>query len=126
MIQHATAGLWRNGATSSSNRQYFRARGRARSGADVNAKYGIDPGAVPYTFVFDQCEPFHAKVISATAGEAPHVLDSSLHHEHRTAFNIEEHYTPTAGAIDHVFGLCQFLGFRFAPRIKNLTERPVI
>ncbi len=24
---------------------------------------------------------------------------------------------------DHVFGLCHLLGFRFAPRIKDLKER---
>ena len=31
--------------------------------------------------------------------------------------------TPTAGAIDHVFGLCQLLGFLFAPRIRDLADR---
>ena len=31
--------------------------------------------------------------------------------------------TPTtAGAIDHVFGLCHLLGFRFAPRIRDLAD----
>ena len=29
----------------------------------------------------------------------------------------------TAGAIDHVFGLCHLLGFRFAPRIRDLADR---
>jgi len=36
---------------------------------------------------------------------------------------IREHYTDTAGAIDHVFGLCHLLGFRFAPRIRDLADR---
>jgi TnpA family transposase len=36
---------------------------------------------------------------------------------------IAEHYTDTAGATDHVFGLCHLLGFRFAPRIKDLKDR---
>jgi len=121
--KHPMAGLWGDGTTSSSDGQYFRAGGRARSGGDVNSKYGIDPGAVLYTFVSDQYDPFHTKVISATAGEAPHVLDGLLHHEHRTALNIQEHYTDTAGATDHVFGLCHLLGFRFAPRIKDLKDR---
>jgi TnpA family transposase len=35
---------------------------------------------------------------------------------------IHEHYTDTAGAIDHVFGLCHLLGFRFAPRIRDLAD----
>lgn len=33
-----------------------------------------------------------------------------------------EHYTDTAGFTDHVFGLMHFLGFRFAPRIRDLGE----
>jgi TnpA family transposase len=36
---------------------------------------------------------------------------------------IREHYTDTAGAIEHVFGLCHLLGFRFAPRIRDLADR---
>ncbi|MDZ3751422.1 Tn3 family transposase, partial [Klebsiella pneumoniae] len=33
---------------------------------------------------------------------------------------IEEHYTDTAGFTDHVFALMHLLGFRFAPRIRDL------
>jgi TnpA family transposase len=44
-----------------------------------------------------------------------------LHHE--CSLDIREHYTDTAGAIDHVFGLCHLLGFRFAPRIRDLADR---
>jgi TnpA family transposase len=36
---------------------------------------------------------------------------------------IEEHYTDTAGFTDHVFALCHLLGFRFAPRIRDLADR---
>ena len=36
---------------------------------------------------------------------------------------IREHYTDTAGATDHVFGLCHLLGFRFAPRLRDLADR---
>ncbi|MCZ0184966.1 Tn3 family transposase, partial [Escherichia coli] len=32
------------------------------------------------------------------------------------------HYTDTAGFTDHVFGLMHLLGFRFAPRIRDLGE----
>ena len=35
---------------------------------------------------------------------------------------IEEHYTDTAGFTDHVFGLMHLLGFRFAPRIRDLGD----
>ena len=42
---------------------------------------------------------------------------------HQTDLRIREHYTDTAGATDHVFGLCCLLGFLFAPRIKDLKDR---
>jgi TnpA family transposase len=54
---------------------------------------------------------------------APYVLDGLHHHAHQTDLRISEHYTDTAGATDHVFGLCHLLGYRFAPRIKDLKER---
>ena len=36
---------------------------------------------------------------------------------------VVEHVEQAAGAIDHVFGLCHLLGFRFAPRIRDLADR---
>ena len=60
-------------------------------------------------------------MIAATASEAPHVLDGLLYHQ--TGLSIEEHYTDTGGVTDHVFGLCHLLGFRFAPRIRDLKDR---
>jgi TnpA family transposase len=120
---HPMAAIWDDGTTSSSDGQYFRAGGRAGAGGSVNAKYGIEPGAVIYTHVSGQYGPFHTRVISATMSEAPHVLDGLLHHVHQTDLRIAEHYTDTAGATDHVFGLCHLLGYRFAPRIKDLRER---
>ena len=117
------ASLWDDGTTSSSDGQYFRAGGRAGGGGAVNAKYGIDPGFVIYTHVSGRYDPFYTKVIAATVSEAPHVLDGLMHHAHQTDLRIAEHYTDTAGATDHVFGLCHLLGFRFAPRIKDLKDR---
>jgi TnpA family transposase len=70
--------------------------------------YGTDPGVLFHTHVSDQYGPFHSKVIPATIGEAPHVLDGLLHHG--TTLEIKEHYTDTGGANDHVFGLCHLLG----------------
>ena len=65
--------------------------------------------------------PFHTKVIAATAGEAPHVLDGLLYHQSGLA--IEEHAVDTGGASDHVFGLMPFFGYRFAPRLRDLPDR---
>ena len=121
--RHPMAAIWDDGTTSSSDGQYFRAGGRAGAGGSVNAKYGIDPGAVLYAHVSGHYEPFHTRVISATMSEAPYVLDGLHHHAHQTDLRIVEHYTDTAGATDHVFGLCHLLGYRFAPRIKDLKDR---
>lgn len=41
---------------------------------------------------------------------------------HESELRIEEHYTDTAGFTDHVFGLMHLLGFRFAPRIRDLKD----
>jgi TnpA family transposase len=120
---HPMATIWDDGTTSSSDGQYFRAGGRAGAGGSVNAKYGIDPGAVLYTHVSGHYGPFYTRVISATMSEAPYVLDGLHHHAHQTDLRIVEHYTDTAGATDHVFGLCHLLGYRFAPRIKDLKDR---
>ncbi|KXY71180.1 hypothetical protein AT270_24855 [Bacillus cereus] len=35
---------------------------------------------------------------------------------------IEKHYTDTAGYTDQVFGLTHLLGFRFAPRLRDLSS----
>lgn len=36
---------------------------------------------------------------------------------------IEEHYTDTSGFTDHVFALMHLLGFRFAPRIRDMKDK---
>lgn len=63
---------------------------------------------------------FYSKVINTNARDAVHVIDGLLHHE--TDLTIEEHYTDTAGYTDQVFGLTQLLGFRFAPRLRDLSD----
>lgn len=74
-----------------------------------------------YTHISDQYAPFHTKVINSPVRDATHVLDGLLYHE--SELRIEEHYTDTAGFTDHVFALCHFLGFEFAPRIGDLADK---
>jgi TnpA family transposase len=121
--KHPMAAGWDDGSTASSDGQYFRAGGHGGASGSVNAKYSIDPGFVVYTHVSGHYGPFYTRVISATVSEAPYVLDGLMHHVHQTDLRIREHYTDTAGATDHVFGLCCLLGFLFAPRIKDLKDR---
>ena len=52
--------------------------------------------------------------------ESTYVLDGLLYHE--SDLKVEEHYTDTAGFTDHVFALMHLLGFKFAPRIRDLGE----
>jgi Tn3 transposase DDE domain len=63
----------------------------------------------------DQYAPFHTKAINVGVRDATYVLDGLLYHE--SDIRIEEHY------IDHVFALMHLLGFRFAPRIRDLADK---
>ena len=115
------AKYWGEGTTSSSDGQRYRAGGHGGSAGQVNARYGNEPGVLFYTHVSDQYAPFHTKVINATVRDATHVLDGLLYHE--SDLRIEEHYTDTAGFTDHVFALFHVVGFRFAPRIRDLADK---
>lgn len=115
--------VWGDGTTSSSDGQFFRAGGRGEASADINMRYGTNPGVKFYTHVSDQYGPFSSTVISATASEAPFVIDGLL--RDRSGLSIEEHYVDTGGATDHVFALCYLLGFRFAPRLRNFKGRKI-
>ena len=96
----------------------------ARPGGNVNPKYGSDPGVTFYTHVSDQYAPFHTKVINVGVRDATYVLDGLLYHE--SDLRIEEHYTDTGGFTDHVFALMHLLGFRFAPRIRDLADKRLV
>jgi TnpA family transposase len=113
--------VWGDGTTSSSDGQFFQAGGRGEAIGEVSARHGNEPGVAFYTHISDQFGPFHTKVIAAAASEAPHVLDGLLYHQ--TGLQIVEHYTDTGGTTDHVFGLCAMLGFRFAPRLRDIKDR---
>lgn len=115
------AAVWGQGTTSSSDGQFFRSGKRGSGAGDFNAKYGVDPGFSFYTHVSDQHGPYHATVISAATHEAPFVLDGLLHHG--TGLEVDMHFTDTGGATDHVFALCQMLGFRFCPRLRDFGDR---
>jgi len=119
--RHPFATNWGDGTTSSSDGQRFKAGGQAERTGNVNPKYGSEPGVLFYTHISDQYAPFHSKVINVGVRDATYVLDGLLYHE--SDLRIEEHYTDTAGFTDHVFALMHLLGFRFAPRIRDLAEK---
>ncbi len=59
-------------------------------------------------------------MVNVGVRDSTYVLDGLLYHE--SDLRIEEHYTDTAGFTDHVFALMHLLGFRFAPRIRDLGD----
>jgi len=122
-VQHPFADLWGDGTTSSSDGQNFKTGGQGKFSGQVNLKYGQKPGVQLYTHISDQYSPYHVQVISAGIRDSTHVLDGLLHHE--SDLRIEEHYTDTAGFTDHVFALMHLLGFRFAPRIRDLNDKRI-
>ena len=114
------AALWGDGTTSSSDGQHYKTGAHGNRHGRVNKRYGHAPGVTFYTHVSDQYAPFHTKIISANKRDATFVLDGLLYHE--SDLNIEEHYTDTHGYTEHVFALWALLGFKFAPRIRDITD----
>ncbi|HOG03288.1 MAG TPA: Tn3 family transposase, partial [Accumulibacter sp.] len=124
-FRHPFAKHWGDSTTSSSDGQNFRTGSKAESTGHINPKYGSSPGRTFYTHISDQYAPFHTKVVNVGLRDSTYVLDGLLYHE--SDLRIEEHYTDTAGFTDHVFALMHLLGFRFAPRIRDLGDtRPYI
>lgn len=114
------AAWWGEGTTSSSDGQNFKVGNKAESTGHINPKYGSEPGRTFYTHISDQYAPFSSKVVNVGVRDSTYVLDGLLYHE--SDLRIEEHYTDTAGFTDHVFALMHLLGFRFAPRIRDLGD----
>lgn len=110
---------WGDGSTSSSDGMRVQI-GVSSLHADSNPHYATGKGATMYRFISNQFSSFYTKVINTNARDAVHVIDGLLCHE--TELKIEEHYTDTAGYTDQVFGLSHLLGFRFAPRIRDVSE----
>ncbi|AFZ56750.1 Tn3 family transposase [Anabaena cylindrica] len=115
------AAYWGDGTTSSSDGQRFKAGGHRSFNEEINAKYGKDRSVIFYTHISDQYVPFHVKVINATVRDASYVLDGLLYHE--SDLQIQEHYTDTSGYTEQVFAMCHLLGFRFAPRMRDLPDK---
>jgi TnpA family transposase len=114
---------WGEGRTSSSDGQVFFAGGPKDALSQPNARYGRDRGVVFYTHVSDQYAPFYSKVINTTVRDATYVLDGLLYHEFD--LDLREHHSDTEGFTDQVFGATHLLGYRFAPRIRNMKRTKI-
>jgi TnpA family transposase len=87
--------------------QFFRASDRAAKRGDINLHYGSEPGSKFYSHLSDQYGYFSILPISPTESEAAYVLDGLFDQD--TALDIQEHFTDTGGASDHIFGLFAFV-----------------
>ena len=112
------ARVWGSAERTSSDGQFFPS---GRSSGQANPKYGTDPGLKIYSFLSGQYGSFDAKVIGATAGEAPFVLDGLV--GNAAQFNPLVHYVDTGGVSDHVFALFHLLGLFLVPRLRDFPDR---
>src|SRR3546814_8761010 len=60
-------------------------------------------------------------VIPATVSEAPYILHGLLMND--AGRRVRQHFADTGGFTDHVFAACSLLGYRFAPRIRDLPQK---
>lgn len=112
------ATFWGQGQSASSDGQFFLATEQGEAMNMINAKYGGIPGLKGYSHVSDQYAPFATQVIPATVSEAPFILDGLLMND--AGQRVRQHFADTGGFTDHVFAACALLGYRFAPRIRDL------
>lgn len=117
------ATLWGPGTTASSDGQFFPTTRQGEAMNLVNARYGNEPGLKAYTHVSDRFGPFATQIIPATVNEAPYILDGLLLNE--TGRRIREQYADTGGFTDHLFAVTSILGYRFAPRIRDLHSKRI-
>ena len=113
---------WGEGKTSSSDGQRFRVRGESLF-AGYNPRYfaGYKRGITVLTHISDIKTPFYTQIVPVTVREAGYVLDGLL--GHGTSLRIEQHFVDTAGFTELGMSLCHLLGFRLAPRIKDLGRQ---
>lgn len=98
-----------------------RAIGLGSGAATSILHYGSEPGSELYSHLSDQYGYFSILPISPTKSEAAYVLHGLFDQD--TIFDVQEHFTDTGGASDHVFGLFALIGKRFAPRLRNFKDR---
>lgn len=89
--------------------------------ANYSFKYhGNAKGVTAYNFLDERELSWDGNVISSGEKEAHYVIDGLMHND---VVKSDIHSTDTDGYSEVVFGVMHLLGFRFAPRLKNLKKR---
>jgi len=112
--------LFGDGKTSSSDGIRFGMAASDLGGRHIPRYFGRRRGLTLYNHVNNRGEQYWIDVVNCTMREATYVLDGLLYQD---APEIKEHYTDTAGYTDLLFGLFMLLGFRFAPRFRDLPDQ---
>ena len=89
--------------------------------AGYNPRYfGRQRGATLYTWMADTHSSFHQPLIPGTQRDSLYTLDGLV--ANKTSIKPDTVSTDTAGASEIVFALCWTLGYRYAPRLKDLGD----
>jgi TnpA family transposase len=112
---------WGSGTLSSSDGQRFPVSGKNRQARRMPPPLGYGMGVTFYSWTSDQLSQYGTKFVPVTVRDATYVLDELCNNE--TELPIREHTTDTAGATEIIFALFDLLGFRFAPRLRDLNDR---
>jgi TnpA family transposase len=119
VLHHPFSRHWGQGIASSSDGLRITVPVSAPNARYNERYFHFQRGITVVTHAADIWMPFETTI--ADTSEPLHVIDALCHHE--TDFDIQEHYTDTGGYSYHVFALCRLLGFRFAPRIRSMTDQ---
>jgi TnpA family transposase len=110
------------GTTSSSDGTRYGVSASVLGARHLPRYFGVRRGLSVYSHVSDQGPQFALAVINCQLREATFALDGVVHQD---LYRIDEHYTDTHGYTDLIFGLCEVLGVRFAPRLRDLPDQVI-
>jgi TnpA family transposase len=98
----------------------FPSRARPAMPAACPRLWAMAMGVTFYSWSSDQLSQYGTRFVPVTVRDSTYVLDEICTNE--TELPIREHTTDTAGAAGIIFAHFDLLGFRFAPRLRNLNE----
>jgi TnpA family transposase len=82
--------------------------------------FGKGKGVSVYSFIDERHLLFYSTVISSSEREAGYVIDGLMSNE---VVKSDIHSTDTHGYSEIIFGITHFLGYSFAPRLKDFKEK---
>jgi len=109
-----------SGTTSSSDGIRFGVAASTLNARHNPRYFGRRQGVTVYSHVSNQGSQFWIDVVNCLVRESTYVLDGLLYQD---TLPLLEHYTDTAGFTELIFGLFELLGFRFAPRLRDLPDQ---